>query len=211
MLSAFTMSADSVAAVSVASIGNNNSLFALLAFFALIMFFCMIGCFVLVFGFGFIWFSSGGSDSSAGGREHSSSWWYSWCIPGKTDASSASEKEEISALKKEIDALRGVYDDRVSTLESKLANVDGEITAFKKLISELTSLLKVIETYLGENFLNRNNEDFVAKYGREATIDDYDYSERVNSMRRQLMKLQENVDKISCSENQINNPSLKSK
>jgi len=230
------MSADSVAAASVASIGNNNSLYALLAFFALMLFFCMVGSFFLICAL--IWFSFGGSDSSSGERERSSSWWYSWrfWIPGNSYSSvnlenkdiakdeskatndSVSGKEEIAALKKEIDALKNVYDDRVSTLESKLTNVEGqnifslqnsvlelfksmegmkhsfkcsngEISSCKKVILDLTSRIKVIETYLGENFHNKTNKDFVTKYGREATIDDYDLSERVLLIYHQLQEI----------------------
>ena len=224
------MSADSVAAASVASIGNNDSLFALLglAFFCvLIAFFCMVGGFFLICGL--IWFSSGGSDSSAGGRERSSSWWYSyfWWIPGKgvtprdsgitvdlhekkdvvKDDFKATGKEEIAALKKEIDALKSrlanVEGQNILSLQNSVLELfesvkgmkhsfkcsNGQISSCNKVISELTSRIKVIETYLGENFHNRTNKDFFAKYRREATIDDNDLSNRVNLIYSNLDKL----------------------
>ena len=137
------------------------------------------------------------------GREQHSSWWTScfwWTrdnsvtplvsLPEKKDT--PTEKDEIAALKKEIDALKNVYDDRVSTLESELANVK-EQNILSLQNSELTSSIEAIKTYLGKHFHDSTNPEFVAKYNRKATIDDHDPSARVNLIYHQLQKIEQEV------------------
>jgi peptidoglycan hydrolase CwlO-like protein len=195
------MSADSVAVASVALV---------LAFFALMMFFCIVGSFFLICGF--VWFSSGGSNSSVG--EHSSSWWYSWrfWIPGNSHSSvnpekniandepkasdaSVSQAKEISDLKEEIASLKS----KASSSESTIANIEGQLIT--SLQAQLDTLKNVLESKLvdlkGENAALQEDLSSTKKALRELQDKERNSSDSLKKVNRFVTFLKNRIVEVS--------------
>lgn len=62
-----------------------------------------------------------------------------------------------------------------------------------KLFKDCKERLKSIETFLGSSYKNRNDAEFVKKYGRPENMDDLDNTHRVNLNQSRIFELQNTV------------------
>ena len=62
-----------------------------------------------------------------------------------------------------------------------------------KLFKDSNERLKSIETFLGSSYKNRNEAEFVGKYGRPENMDDFNNTRTVNLNQSRILELQDTV------------------